>query len=95
MTVIGDYAFYGCALLAEIWKPLITSIGSRYAGNAGTFAFAVDWAFGRNSVVEVSEDSALTMWTPIATNMLEELSSTFMDPVSVETRARFYRLRAP
>ncbi len=61
---------------------------------AGWFGFEVQWTSGREAVVEVSDDLAGGVWTPVSTNMLPAWTMSFEEAVPGGRPVRFYRVRS-
>jgi len=79
----------------EIWRPRLRAPGSSYQSAAGRLALGVDWAQGREFVIESAENPGRGPWSPIATNILRETPWTFSIPVETAGPARFFRLKLP
>ncbi len=60
----------------------------------GRFGFEVQWTAGREVVVEVSDDLAGGVWTPVATNTLPTGNMSFEEAAPENRPTRFYRVRA-
>ncbi len=58
----------------------------------GRFGFEVQWTAGRGAVVEVSDDLASGVWTPVSTNTLPAGTMAFKVAVLRNRPNRFYRV---
>ena len=58
------------------------------------FGFTVSWATNRSVIIEASVDWAKNIWTPIATNVLNNGMVNFRDQQWTNYPSRFYRARS-
>lgn len=80
-----------CDRPTALWLP---QMETRLDTGTNQFGFSINWARGRNVVIEACTNLASPVWVPLQTNTLAEDTSFFTDPKLTNTPSRFYRLRA-
>jgi hypothetical protein len=77
------------------WTPQVRTSDAAFGVRTNQFGFQVNWASGRNAVVETSTNLNGGNWIPLQTNTVVNGSFYFGDPAWNKYPARFYRVRSP
>jgi hypothetical protein len=81
-------------LPTAIWTPQVQTADGSFALKANQFGFNVNWASGISVVVEASPSLSNPVWSPLATNSLNDGTFYFTDPQWTNYPSRFYRVRS-
>lgn len=82
-------------LPAVLWNPTIQTSDGNFGVRSNQFGFNITGTNNFTFVVEASTNLANPIWTPIATNTLNNGSFYFSDPEWSIYSARFYQLSMP
>jgi hypothetical protein len=77
------------------WLPLIQSNGPDFGLHAGQLGFNVRWTPGMMVTIEATQSLANPAWSTLSTHQLATDVFLFTDRESVNSPARFYRVRSP
>jgi len=77
------------------WLPHMQPMSVALPVPTNQFAFNINWANGKNVVVEACANLAAPVWTPVATNLLSNGTALIRDQNSTNYLNRFYRVRTP
>jgi hypothetical protein len=78
-----------------LWLPQVQSNGTSFGVQNNQFGFNIQWASGQTVVVEVCTNMSNPVWSPVATNIVNNGISYFSDPQYTNYPGRCYRLRSP
>ena len=79
----------------QLLSPRLKVRSGDYTGTSNGFGFDINWASGKVVVVAACTNLSEGIWIPVVTNTPASDSFHFVDPQSMNSRSRFYRLRTP
>ena len=78
-----------------LWTPQLLASDVAFGIRTNQFRFEVNWASGRNAVVETTTNLNGGNWIPLQTNTLANGLFYFSDPTWSNYPVRFYRVTSP